>query len=298
MPRCRGPNLTSILLTVPRDQPLRPAGRSCRLIKLKNCPSWQRPFVNVFRHCRVGEWRRCSREGDVAAVTDKSLRCAVYRIRDAPSAGGYIQLPGTSMQSLGLTGRYLYVLFRPLPGKHFIIQLDVATKDGQVVRMSFSNLFKEFKSTATWLQFPLICGAGAATKGGTRVGASDARWTCLQLDLRNILLVYVNRRYGHLKSVKLCASLLVKSLYTSDLCFDPTLTVAEAQRARLRVTPVPREMAFPVPEDESWYDHYVHIRFPSDSSEASPGPVQESRSPPEAGGPGGHKGHGGSRRGW
>ncbi|CAD7683339.1 unnamed protein product [Nyctereutes procyonoides] len=244
--------------------------------------AWQRPFVNVFRHCRVGEWRRCSREGDVAAVTDKSLHCAVYRIRGAPSSGGYIQLPGTSTQSLGLTGRYLYVLFRPLPGKHFVIQLDVATEDGQVVRMSFSNLFKEFKSTATWLQFPLICGAGAAMKGGTRVGASDARWTCLQLDLRDILLVYVNRRYGHLKSVKLCASLLVKSLYTSDLCFDPTLTVAEAQRARLRVTPVPREMAFPVPKGESWYDHYVHIRFPSDSSEASPGPVQESCFPPEA----------------
>nr|XP_055195772.1 WD repeat-containing protein 90 isoform X6 [Nyctereutes procyonoides] len=236
--------------------------------------AWQRPFVNVFRHCRVGEWRRCSREGDVAAVTDKSLHCAVYRIRGAPSSGGYIQLPGTSTQSLGLTGRYLYVLFRPLPGKHFVIQLDVATEDGQVVRMSFSNLFKEFKSTATWLQFPLICGAGAAMKGGTRVGASDARWTCLQLDLRDILLVYVNRRYGHLKSVKLCASLLVKSLYTSDLCFDPTLTVAEAQRARLRVTPVPREMAFPVPKGESW--------FPSDSSEASPGPVQESCFPPEA----------------
>ncbi|XP_041603011.1 WD repeat-containing protein 90 isoform X3 [Vulpes lagopus] len=225
--------------------------------------AWQRPFVNVFRHCRVGEWRRCSKEGDVAAVTDESLRCAVYRILGAPSAGGYIQLPGTSTQSLGLTGRYLYVLFRPLPGKHFVIQLDVATEDGQVVRMSFSNLFKEFKSTATWLQFPLICGAGAATKdekGGTRVGPSDARWTCLQLDLRDILLVYVNRRYGHLKSVKLCASLLVKSLYTSDLCFDPTLTVAEAQRARLRVTPVPREMAFPVPKGESWYDHYVHLR--------------------------------------
>lgn len=127
-------------------------------------------------------------------------------------------------------------------------------------------------------------------------------------------MVYVNRRYGHLKSVKLCASLLVKSLYTSDLCFDPSelqpacplsaifpracggagalvagrvalplgltlagrgswvafppatallsiaLTVAEAQRARLRVTPVPREMAFPVPKGESWYDHYVHLR--------------------------------------
>ena len=53
------------------------------------------------------------------------------------------------------------------------------------------------------------------------VAPSGARWTCLQLDLQDILLVYLNRRYGHLKSVRLCASLLVKSLYTSDLCFEP-----------------------------------------------------------------------------
>lgn len=49
-----------------------------------------------------------------------------------------------------------------------------ALQDGQVVRMSFSNLFKEFKSTATWLQFPLICGAGAATKGDMRTGHGQA----------------------------------------------------------------------------------------------------------------------------
>ena len=47
------------------------------------------------------------------------------------------------------------------------------------------------------------------------------RWTCLQLDLPDLLLVYLNRRHSHLKSVRLCASLLVRSLYTSDLCFDP-----------------------------------------------------------------------------
>lgn len=51
--------------------------------------------------------------------------------------------------------------------------------------------------------------------------APTARWTCLQLDLRDILLFYLSRRYGHLKSVRLCASLLVRNLYTSDLCFDP-----------------------------------------------------------------------------
>lgn len=32
---------------------------------------------------------------------------------------------------------------------------------------------------------------------------------------------YLSRHYSHLKSIRLCASLLVRNLYTSDLCFDP-----------------------------------------------------------------------------
>lgn len=55
----------------------------------------------------------------------------------------------------------------------------------------------------------------------TGMAPPGARWTCLQLDLHDIILVYLNRRYSHLKSVRLCANLLVRSLYTSDLCFDP-----------------------------------------------------------------------------
>lgn len=42
----------------------------------------------------------------------------------------------------------------PIP---YLSALDV--KEGQVVRISFSNMFKEFKATATWLQFPFLCGA-------------------------------------------------------------------------------------------------------------------------------------------
>lgn len=38
------------------------------------------------------------------------------------------------------------------------------------------------------------------------------------------------------------------------------VTVAEARCAKLPITPIPREMAFPVPKGESWHDHYVHIR--------------------------------------
>ncbi|XP_039740696.1 WD repeat-containing protein 90 isoform X1 [Pteropus medius] len=243
---------------------------------------WEHPFLNVFRHFKVDEWKRSTKEGDVATVMDKTLKCTVYRIRGSVSASNYIQLPKTSTQSLGLTGRYLYVLFRPLSPKHFIIHLDLSTKDGQVIRVSLSNLFKEFKSTATWLQFPFICEAGMSRKDLAGVAPPGAHWTFLQLDLHDILLVYLNLRYSHLKRVRLCSSLLVRSLYTSNLCFDPAVTVTEARQARLPVTPVPREMAFPVPKGESWHDHYVHIRFPSNSSAASSELIQKSCFPPKA----------------
>ncbi|XP_012515021.1 PREDICTED: WD repeat-containing protein 90 [Propithecus coquereli] len=248
--------------------------------------AWQQPFLNVFRHFKVDEWKRSTKEGDVAVVTDKTLRRSVYRIRGSVSAGSYIQLPRTGTQSLGLTGRYLYVLFRPLPSKHFVIHLDVSTEDSQVIRMSFSSLFKEFKSTATWLQFPFVFEARTSGRDLAGVAPPGARWTFLQLDLQDILLLYLNRSYSHLKSVRLCASLLVRNLYTSDLCFDPAVTVTGAQRAKLPVTPVPREMAFPVPKGESWYNRYIHVRFPRDSMEVPPGLVQKSCSSSEAVPPG------------
>ncbi|XP_045400730.1 WD repeat-containing protein 90 [Lemur catta] len=245
-------------------------------------PAWQQPFLNVFRHFKVDEWKRSTKEGDVAVVTDKTLRGRVYRIRGLVPAGSYIQLPRTSTQSLGLTGRYLYLLFRPLPSKHFVIHLDVATEDSQVVRVSFSSLFKEFKSTATWLQFPFVFEARTSERDLAGAAPPGARWTFLQLDLQDTLLLYLNRSYSHLKSVRLCASLLVRNLYTSDLRFDPAVTVTGAQRAKLPVTPVPREMAFPVPKGESWHERYVHVRFPRDSMEMPPERAPKSCSPAEA----------------
>lgn len=154
-------------------------------------------------------------------------------------------------------------------------------KDGQVIRISFSNMFKEFKSTATWLQFPFLCGAAKdsvyectsrTTKHGkihshrsvwwlvwshdtsyvsfkiklfcttwviVRVllecrqyfwlcdaglvgrAPTSVRWTCLMMDLQFTLSVYLNRHYSHLKSIKLCANMAVKNMFTSDLLLDP-----------------------------------------------------------------------------
>nr|KAF6272204.1 hypothetical protein mMyoMyo1_020533 [Myotis myotis] len=59
----------------------------------------------------------------------------------------------------------------------------------------------------------------------------------------------------------------------------------EGDVAAVMVTPMPREMAFPVPKGENWHDHYIHIRFPSDSPAAPSKLVQRNCSPPEAGFP-------------
>uniref|UniRef100_A0A8C3IR94 WD repeat-containing protein 90 n=1 Tax=Chrysemys picta bellii TaxID=8478 RepID=A0A8C3IR94_CHRPI len=235
---------------------------------------WQHPYLNVFKHFKVEEWKRSTKEGDVTTFMDKTLKGTVYRIRGSIPASNYIQLPKTSTQSLGLTGHYLYMLFKPMPGKYFVVHLDVTTEDSQVVRISFSNLFKEFKSTATWLQFPFICGAAkgsvyectARTSKQDLVGVAPAnvRWTCLMLDLHYILSMYLNRRYSHLKSIKLCSNLLVKNVYTSDLLFEPGVTFSEARQAKLAfhgISPMPREMAFPVPKGENWHDRYDYIRY-------------------------------------
>ncbi|XP_071880118.1 WD repeat-containing protein 90 isoform X2 [Anas platyrhynchos] len=259
--------------------------------------AWQSPYLNIFKHFRVEEWKRSAKEGDVTACLDKRLKGTVYRIRGSVPACNYLQLPRTGTQSLGLRGRYLYLLFRPLPRKHFVVHLDVATQENQVVRISFSNLFKEFKSTATWLQFPFVCAAakGSLDESTARasrrdlVGAAPAnvRWTCLMLDLHDILSMYLNRRYSHLKSIKLCSNLLVRNVCTSDLVFDPGVTFSEARQANLAghgVSPMPREMAFPVPKGEKWHDHYDYIRFPSEGSKLPYDSIQKSCSSPAAGG--------------
>ena len=102
----------------------------------------------------------------ISLIQDRTLKSTVYRITGSIPAGNYIQLPKTSSQSLGLTGRYVYFLFKPIASKYFVIHIDVATQDGLIIRISFSNLFKEFKSTSTWLQFPFICHSSKSSLSG------------------------------------------------------------------------------------------------------------------------------------
>ncbi|KAF7204596.1 WD repeat-containing protein 90 isoform X2 [Nothobranchius furzeri] len=241
---------------------------------------WQHPYVNIFKHVKVENWKKSAKVGDVSSHMDKTLKCPVFWIKGVSPTNSYILLPKNTNHSLELTGRYFYLLFRPSPGKYFVVHLDVAVEEGRVVRISFSNMFKEFKSTPIWLQFPFLCGAAkdsafdstsrTAKHGVVGPAPSSVRWTCLMMDLQFTLSVYLNRHYSHLKSIKLCANMAVKNMFTTDLLLDPGVSFSQAKQRGLSSSqgtgPMPREMSFPVPRGGSWNDLYDYIKFPSEDT--------------------------------
>lgn len=127
------------------------------------------------------------------------MKGTVYRITGSIPASNFIHFPRTSTQSLGLTGRYLYCVFRPIAGKYFVVHIDVATDDGLTIRISFSNMFKEFKSTSTWLQFPFVSSPPPGSVDEVTLGESGTISSknlcyhsfCLLLVLVHVLLVSV-----------------------------------------------------------------------------------------------------------
>ena len=70
-----------------------------------------------------------------------------------------MQFPRYEKTQLGLTGKVFYLLFKPIPGKSFTIHINVVSSENITVRITLSNMYKEFKSTSTWIQFPVLSNA-------------------------------------------------------------------------------------------------------------------------------------------
>lgn len=149
----------------------------------------------------------------------------------------------------------------------------MVTSAGMVIRISFSNLFKEFKSTSTWLQFPYRlqgaikkgCVVGGNEEGGgdfLSSGSKSARWTFLSLNLRDIVAKYLFSSYSYLKNIKLCANVLVKNVFTSDHDYSPMEGSAGPRREQQLTQPLPREMSLPLSKDAEFLEVYDYVSFP------------------------------------
>ncbi len=187
------------------------------------------------------------------------MKSTVFRIRGLVPANNYIQFPAQlANQSLGLTGRLFYVLFRPIYDKFFSIHIDIVTHEQHVVRISVSNLYRDFKVTQTCIQFPYV-----STN-------PDIHWTVLCLDLESILLTYMtNQHYHMIKSFQLCGNMMVKNCFSSKFFYEPSFSNHKAKQAGLKCSnarSLPRELIYPVGKDESWHDKYDFRMIPNQSS--------------------------------
>lgn len=65
-----------------------------------------------------------------------------------------------------------------------------------MIRVSFSNMFKEFKSTATWLQFPFLCGAAhCSVYENTASTAKQGRHSLIYYHLTHVGFYYYDVFY-------------------------------------------------------------------------------------------------------
>lgn len=158
---------------------------------------------------------------------DPALRVSVLHIAGPIPAASFVQVPKAPSQSLGLRGRYAYLILRtapvrvgaglPLPllttaggraggqGHPFVVHFDVLTDDGPV-RLSYSSLYKGFKAAGMWLQFPAPA-------------AGFPQWTLLRFHLPAMAATHAALRFVALRGLQVCADVRLRAAFTSDLVF-------------------------------------------------------------------------------
>lgn len=159
----------------------------------------------------------------------------MYRI-----TGGEPSLHFVSVSNLSLPHRYLYILFRPLSRKYFIIKFELCLKDKrEAVLVSISNVINKVKISSDSLDIPYSFNETTPTSQATPT-PDNSCWTCLVIDHLTIASDYWGRGYECINSVKICANVLLKSLITSDNLYHPHTN----DQLLTTLLPVPKGLTF------------------------------------------------------
>lgn len=184
-------------------------------------------------------------------------------------ANNYLLFPDPCTQSMSLTGRYLYILFQPIPGHYFVIHCEIVSFNGTTLRLSLSNLFKEIKMTSSWLQIPFSftnSGHGVlANNEMTTPSPENVRWTFLVIDLKSIIPQYFSCNYGYLKTLKICANVVIKGAYISDVLYNPQTQTNEPENES-----IPHDLCFPLPKGLLFNSLYQYLILPDKTSRDYP----------------------------
>eukprot|EP00392_Amoebophrya_sp_AT5.2_P009899 g9930.t1 len=172
-------------------------------------PSWQHPYVCVFKKFA----QLLTKQGDCVEDLDNVISKRVFKIQGAISANNYVQVPKQGAKapakSLGLTGEFIYVQLRTLGGKFFNVHLDFAVADRNILeRITLTNMQSEPKAQSRVILYPCHL--------------PNDEWATVCLRVPQVLKLF-SRSMPHahvLKAVQVCASCVVRNVYTSDLRFQ------------------------------------------------------------------------------
>ena len=85
----------------------------------------------------------------------------------------------------------------------------------------FDKFWREKKVLIRFVAYCQLNDIFVFLSANTGPAPTSTRWTVLCLDLNYILSVYLNRSYAYVKGMRLCANMLVKNVFTSDVLYDP-----------------------------------------------------------------------------
>ena len=203
-------------------------------------PIYQHPFVDVFDKFKLFEDKQITKEGDVTQAIDKDLGKKIYKIQGTTSASNYIMTPckTAKYKSLGLTGKYNYLIIKTQVGKMFSTHLDYIVNESNLWRVSLSNIFKETKVTGGSVQVPIL-------------DIAPQKWTIIQINIFSILeennffSKKSEEKKFYLRSFQVWSNQFMRGLMTSDIEYN--------------VTNFPKELALKCKGNDDWYKLYSWV---------------------------------------
>lgn len=186
------------------------------------------------------------------------IGCHVLELYSLTTGANSVILPKTNDNSLRLTGRYVYILLRPVEDKGFLLHLDIHASDGLDVRITLSNVFTELKLTNLSLHLPFDIQSK---------GQCGTEWTLLRLDLNTLFSVYHGRKHQWISRLQLSSSMQILGILVSDISYsifeNKTESIERKSRKPLRF-PLFRGTIFETNNQFSVANQPVVVRFPED----------------------------------
>ncbi|KAF7257699.1 hypothetical protein EG68_11320 [Paragonimus skrjabini miyazakii] len=236
--------------------------------KARGLATSRRPFCDLLKLYPLEKWKKQGVGPPIRYITANDINSRVLCIEGTVTGSNSIILPGFPEKTLGFRYSFIYFLLRPITDKGFIIQLDVKTFDNLDLRITLSNVFNDTKVTNLSLHLPLIVPCSNSCKNNHNMQNSSG-WTFVKLNIPEVISIHNKRKFVCLSRIQICSSLLLRSIFLSDLNYSPLVSRENPCSGRYRKLgqyPIPREVYSSHSKENDILRTVYNISFPTDPS--------------------------------